>query len=145
MRQLDRTSAPFISLSFVATLIFATLEAGCATHATAVSPAPVIASEVPKLQAALMGSCEVTQRQLANGDVRKANGITMTFTSDGHMGIHIDAGLVGTMDRVYNYHLDGRNITSDGIYRNMRVDDWSGPELKLFMYDNSETYICRRA
>ena len=68
----------------------------------------------------------------------------MTFTPDGHVDYHIEAlGL--TTDKSYSYRLDGRNIFSDGLYRQMRVDDWSGGELKLFLYEISETYVCTKS
>jgi hypothetical protein len=42
--------------------------------------------------------------------------------------------------------LDGRNITmTSGPYKNLRVDDWSGKTLKLFLYDISETYYCTKS
>ncbi len=130
--------SPFRSGLF---LTLALAVAGCAT-ATPVAPAPIGPDDAPKLQAALMGSCNVTKRQLANGEVKEAKGIRMTFMPDGHINYLIEA--IGTMDKTYLYRLEGRNIFSDGIYKSMRVDDWNGGELKLFLYEISETYVCTK-
>jgi hypothetical protein len=114
----------------------------CAT-ATPVSPAPISAADAPKLEAAVLGTCEVTGTQSPGGDVKQAKGIFFTFKPDGRLHYRIETPLA-TIDKDWTYRFDGRNIASDGVYKSMRVDDWGGKTLKLFVYDTSDTFYCSK-
>jgi hypothetical protein len=127
-------------LAFLAVLAVASLH--CVT-ATPVTPAPVSPEEAPKLQAALIGSCNVTATEKPGSAPKEAKGIRMTFSADGKLAYHIETPF-GSLDQVYTYKLDGRNIASDGIYKAMRVDEWNGKTLKLFMYELTQTYHCTK-
>jgi len=108
-----------------AAFTFAACATACATP-TPVTPAPISADDTTKLRAALQGTCEVTGTQAPGGEIKKAFGLKFTFGPD--------------------VQLDGRNITmTSGPYRTLRVDDWSGNTLKLFLYDISETYYCTKS
>ncbi len=123
------------------TLAVAAAATGCAT-ATPVDTTPIGPEDASKLRAALMGSCNVTRRQLPSRQIAEVTGIRMTFTPDGRLTY-----LMGTFEAVnqtYQYRLEGRNIFSDGPYRSMRVDDWKGGELKLFLYEIGETFFCKK-
>ncbi len=122
--------------------VLAVASAHCAS-ATAVTPAPIGPEDAPKLQAALVGSCHVTGTQKPGGEVKAAKGIHFTFQPTGKLHYHLETPL-GAMDNDYSYHLDGRNIVSDGTYKTMRVDEWGAKTLKLFLYDITETYYCTK-
>ncbi len=118
----------------------ATLLGACA-HATPVEPAPLSAQDGSSLQSALVGKCEVTATQEEGGERKKASGLTWKFAADGNATYAVLAlGLVTK----FTYRLDGRNVIMDGPYKTMRVDDWSGPTMKWFLYDISQTYYCTR-
>ena len=114
----------------------------CAS-ATPVMPAPISPAEAPKLQAALLGTCHVTGTQKPGGEIKEAKGIHWTFAADGKLHQHLET-VLGTFDNDYTYKLDGRNIVSDGVYKTIRVDDFSGGTLKLFLYDITEIYYCTK-
>lgn len=122
-------------------IVLAAAVTGCATS-TPVAAAPISAEDATKLQAALIGSCHVTGIQNPGGEIKEAKGIHLTFSADGKLHYHI-VTLV-TVDKDYTYKLDGRNIVSDAMYKNMRVDDFSGKTLKLFIYDITQTYYCTK-
>ncbi len=129
---------------FVKAALFIAVAAGvgCAT-VTPVTPAPLSPAEAPKMLAALQGSCHVTGTQKPGGEVKEAKGIHWIFATGGKLHQHVESPL-GTVDNDYTFTVDGRNITTDGTYKNIRVDDYSGPTLKLFLYDITETYYCTK-
>jgi hypothetical protein len=112
--------------------------AGCA-HSTPVTPAPLAADETARLQNALLVTCTVTATQKQGGERKEAKGLSWTFGPDGQ-GSYSAMGVVSR----FTYHLDGRNVLTDGPYKAIRVDDFSGPTMKWFLYDTSETYYCTR-
>ncbi len=114
----------------------------CAT-ATPVTPAPISPSEAPKLEAALYGTCAVTSTQAQGGEKKRAEGLRWTFTPNGQLVWDI-ATPFGDTKVSAKYRLEGRNIVSDGMYKNMRVDDFGGKTLAIFLYDTSETYFCTK-
>ena len=114
----------------------------CAT-ATPVTPAPISPTEAPRLEAALHGTCAVTATQKLRGEQKSAEGLRLTFTPTGQLVWDI-AGPFGDTQVNANYRLEGRNIVSDGMYKNMRVDGFGGKTLEIFLYDISETYYCTK-
>src|SRR5262249_16859585 len=121
-------------------LLVALALAGCAKP-TPVAPAPLSAGEEPKLRAALAGSCQVTKTQSQGGEPKEAKGIHFTFKQDRKL-LYRGETPISTLNKEYKWELDGRNIKSDGLYKTMRVDDYSGGTLKLFIYDTSDTFYC---
>jgi hypothetical protein len=111
---------------------------GCA-HATPVGPAPISAEDAPKLQAALVGNCTVTETQKEGGEKKHAEGLMFSFADNGQASY--DA--MGVIAR-YTYKLDGRNVLMDGPFKALRVDEFDGPTMKWFVYDLSEYYYCTR-
>lgn len=111
-------------------------------HATPVAPAPILPEESPKLQASLLGTCEVTGTQKLGGERKEAKGLTWTFNPDGHGKFDIPGGL--TFGNTFNYRVEGRNVLTDGVYKAIRIDDWNAPTMTWFMYDLSQTYYCTK-
>ncbi len=115
--------------------------AACA-HATPVAPAPISPEESPKLQASLVGTCEVTGTQTLGGERKEAHGLMWTFNPDGRGQFDIPGGLIA--GNHFNYRVEGRNVFTDGPYKAIRIDDWSTPTTTWFMYDLSQTYYCTK-
>lgn len=115
--------------------------AGCA-HATPVAPAPLGAEDATKLQAALVGTCEVTATQKEGGERKEAHGLKWTFEAGGRGSFTVPGGM--SFGNTFSYRTDGRNVLTDGIYKAIRVDDWSTPTMRWFLYDISETYYCTK-
>lgn len=116
--------------------------AGCVSS-TPVAPAPISAEDAPKLNAALVGTWQVMMVQDPGGSPKADKGIHFTFSPDGKVHYRIESP-VGDVNKDYAYHLEGRNIVSDGIYRTMRVDEWKDDHLVLFIYDTSKIFHCTR-
>lgn len=130
----------FPKLSSAALLmVISSAFAGC-VHATPVAAAPLPAEEVPTLQAALVGTCAVTATQSEGGEKKSdPGGLTFTF------GPANQASYTALAIKVrYTYRLDGRNVIMDGPYKAIRIDDWSTPEMKWFVYDQSKTIYCTK-
>ena len=134
----DRKYSVCICLVAVA----AALAAGCAS-ATLVTPAPISADQIPQLQAALLGSCQVLHRKSPGGDMKNAKGLHFVFTADGKFIWRMDTPF-GTAKNEWTYQLDGRNIVNTSSFKTIRVDDWKSDTLELFVYDISETYYCTK-
>ena len=117
------------------------LMTGCAT-VTPVVPAPLAPDAQGQLAAALVGQCHVTGTQKPGGDISEAEGIHWTFGPNGKFTQHISLGFGMTND--YTYRIEGRNIFTNGAFKAMRVDDWSGQTLKFFLYDITQTYHCTK-
>ena len=98
--------------------------------------------EGAKLQAALIGTCDVTATQAPDGPMKEAKGLNITFSADGKIKWDVLGGLA--FGNVGTYRLDGRNIEADILYKHMRVDDYSGKTLKLFLYDITQIYYCTK-
>lgn len=113
--------------------------AGCA-HATPVTAAPVSPEDGAKLQAALIGTCNVTATQAEGGKKKEASDLSFTFGPDGQASYKA-LGITAK----FKYRIDGRNVLMDGPYKALRVDDWSGPTQVWFLYDLTETYYCTKA
>lgn len=117
---------------------------GC-VHATPVTPAAISAEDAPKLKAALVGTCAVTARQKEGSDKKSdASGLSFSFAADGNASYTAATPFGGAISVKFTYKLDGRNVIMDGPYKAIRVDDFSGPEMKWFLYDLSETYYCTK-
>jgi hypothetical protein len=124
-------------------LVLPLLFVACA-HSTPVGPAPLPPEETPKLQAALVGTCTVTETQKEGGDRKKAEGLSWTFQADGHAQYDAANPFGGNVTAKFTYKLDGRNVLMDGPFKAIRVDEWSGNTMKWFVYDLSETYWCTK-
>jgi len=111
--------------------------------ATPVTPAPIAADQLPKLQAALLGSCQVLHRKSPGGEMRDARGLHFVFTSDGKFVWRMETPF-GMSKSAWTYQLDGRNIVNTSTYETIRVDDYGSDTLELFLYDISETYYCSK-
>jgi hypothetical protein len=106
---------------------------------TPVTAAPISNADALQLQAALVGTCAVTGTQKPGGPIKKATGMRLIFSADGTLSYDL-----GLRPLVYHYRLEGRNILSDGMYKTIRVDDWSGGVLTLFLYEITQTYYCEK-
>lgn len=112
---------------------------GC-IHATPMADAPIGADETKSLQAALIGECNVTAYQKEGGEKRDdPGGLYFVFGADGKGSTHA----FGIPNR-FSYTLEGRNLITTGIYKAFRIDDWSTPTIKMFLYDNSQTFYCTK-
>ena len=115
---------------------------GCA-HATPVVAAPLAPEEMTKLQATIVGTCDVTSTQKEGSDSKdKAEGLSFTFNADGSASYTAKA--FGTITTDYKYKVEGRNILMDGPMKAFRADDYSGKELKFFVYDLTQFYYCTK-
>ncbi|MEW5737854.1 MAG: hypothetical protein AB1938_02950 [Myxococcota bacterium] len=97
------------------------------------------ADDAVQLERALLGTCDVVASQKEGGDRKNEEGLSFTFGRDG-MGGYNAMGIPLN----FKYRLEGRNVLMSQGYEAFRVDDWSGPELRLFVYDLSTTFICRK-
>ncbi len=117
---------------------------GC-VHSTPVTPAPLSPEDAPKLQAAIVGACKVTATQKEGAEKKDdASGLSFWFDANGNAGYAAANPFGGVVKISYKYKLDGRNILMDGPYKTFRADDYSTNELKLFVYDLSQTYYCTK-
>jgi hypothetical protein len=117
---------------------------GC-VGATPVTPAAISAEDAPKLKAALVGTCTVTATQKEGSDKKSdASGLSFTFAADGNASYTAAGPFGGSITPKFTYKLEGRNILMDGPFKAIRVDDFSGPEMKWFLYDLSLTYYCTK-
>jgi hypothetical protein len=122
--------------------LLAVLATAACAHATPVATAAIPANETPRLQAAMLGTCEVTATQKDGGERKEARGLKWTFGSDGRGSFTVRGGM--RFGNTFSYRIEGRNVLMDGTYKAIRVDDWSSPTLKWFLYDISETYYCTK-
>jgi hypothetical protein len=111
--------------------------------ATPVKPAPIAPEEEPKMKAALVGTCHVVMTQAPGGAPREDKGIHLTFQPEGKLHYRIESP-VGDVTNDSTYRLEGRNVVSDGIYKTMRVDEYSDQKLLLFVYDISKIFHCTK-
>jgi hypothetical protein len=134
-------NSPFTRLGTLAHFVVKLLPLavlGCA-HATPVTPAPLAANDSATLAAMLTGTCTVTATQQEGDEPKHTEGLHWTFGSDGQASYR-----VGSVVSRFAYRVDGRNIVMDGPYKTIRIDDWSTPTMKWFMYDLSQTYYCTK-
>ena len=108
--------------------------------ATPVTPAPLEPAEEAKLTAALLGPCTVTTVEKEGRVTESDPGIAFVFGPNGSMHLNL-----GHFDHEYAYSLSGRNIHTDAPWKDLRVEDWSGEKLRLFVYDTSQTFTCAKA
>lgn len=126
-------------LNRIGFIIFAAVLSTACVKRTPVMPVPVSAEEAIQLQQALLGTCDVVSSQKEGGDVKSEDGLAFTFGQDGAggynaLGIRLN----------FKYRLEGRNVLMSQGYEAFRVDDWSNGTLKLFVYDTSVTWFCRK-
>jgi len=129
----------------VAALFFVAGALSACAHSTPVVSAPLGAPETSQLQAAIVGTCEVTATQKEGAEPKSdSSGLKFTFQPDGRGAYVAPAPIGSPVQANYTYHLEGRNILMDGPIKAFRADDFSGATLKLFLYDMSQTYFCTK-
>lgn len=128
--------------SLVVVLLSSVVAVGCVSS-TPVKPAPIAPEEEPKMKAALVGTCHVVMTQDPGGAPKADKGIHLTFSPDGKLHYRIETPM-GNVDNDVAYRLEDRNVVSDGMYRTMRVDEWSDRKLLLFVYDTSKILHCTK-
>lgn len=126
----------------IALLLPALLLVGCVSS-TPVKPAPIAPEEEPKMKAALVGTCHVVMTQDPGGAPKEDKGIHLTFQPDGKLHYRIESPM-GDVNNDVAYRLEGRNVVSDGMYKTMRVDEYSERKLLLFVYDTSKILHCTK-
>lgn len=135
------TARPLPWLALVALLALPSLQCG----STPVTPARVTPEQASQIQAALVGTCEVTGTQKAGSPlVKETRGIRWTFDGKGTFHQHVHNANLGTVDSDHTYRLDGRNVVTTGGVHTMRLDRWDTDTLTFFLYDVSESYFCSR-
>jgi len=124
-------------------VLIPTLLLAACVSSTPVKPAPIAPDEEPKMKAALIGTCHVVMTQNPGGAPKTDKGIHLTFHPDGKLHYRIETP-VGDVNNDATYRFDGRNVVSDGIYKTMRVDEWSEQRLLIFVYDISKVFHCTK-
>jgi hypothetical protein len=133
-----------LDVRLLTALFFVAGALSACVHATPVTPAPLSVPEAVNLQAAIVGTCEVTATQKEGGNVKSdSSGLKFAFKPDGSTFFETPGPFGGVIHLDHKYKLEGRNIITDGPYK-LRADDFGGPVLKLFNYDESVTYFCTK-
>ncbi len=132
----------FFSALFVA---FTSTSAGCGPKATPVTPQPLSAPEQAEMARALAGSWRLTAVRIGDGEKKDDSSTNVQFAFDGAGKYrHIIGTPFGTLDKSYEYRLDGRNVVTNSPHGTYRIDAVTPSTLDLFNYDASVVWYLAR-